>query len=417
MRKRKVFERALASSRAVSRDLLHTTRSLYRRDHVNELVPRMEPRADVLQAKPPLAREDAGAIRPLNGDDGDLTLQLRSFIPGITLVTDENEEYPDSIRRTRPLTPPEDSRGRASPILEIHSLFPRPPSSVKRSDSTRRSRPLTPENGDGRQNSSPETHSLFPRPPSSVKGPRPPSSMKRSKTEFSPPHSKTPSDSKSQPKSKNSSKSKISYDASQPTDSPLNVNSRPPIPPRKDSLPQRRVGFNLLDQVTNGDMRDSIQSVTAYVSADYSEIPTTPPLTMTSWLSDPDGPPDDLASWNQPSTAQQRRGDRSKGSAPAATRPQMAPRSKTTPTFNTAVPPAELPDARYERILREKLRHHAGQVKKRLDTSTYYSPTVRQNEVEIHLAFVRAAEEILKQSPIWHGAQDDAMKLRYLLEV
>ena len=353
MRKRKFFERAFASSRAASRDMFHTTRSLYRREHVSELISTIEPPQDVVQVKPSAPEQDDEAMKTASGDDGDLTLQLKSFIPGVKPTMNETDEHSDSIHRTRPLTP---------------------------------------EANDQREIQQPDMYTLFPRPPSP---------LTRSKTQIS-----------------QSNKSKrLGYVPPDPTERPSHVQFRPPIPPRKDSLPQKRALLNLVDQSTSkGDMRDSMQSVTAYVSAEYSEIPATPTLTMTSWLSDPDGPPDDWASWNRPIKALQPVSENT-GSVSATTRPQLGPRSKTAPGYSTVEAPTELTDAAYERVLREKLRHHAGQVRKRIDTSTYYSPTVRQNEMEIHLTFVRAAEEILKQSPIWHGAPDDTMKMKYLLEI
>lgn len=355
--KRRIFGRALGV-----RDILHSTRSLYRRDNIDELVsttqPTTQPQARSVVWSPHL-QQDGAATKPVQKRDGyDLASGSGSFRPDTSSLLDEKDEHEHShaIHRTRPLTPEHSSQYRSEserPVADVSSQFPRPPSSLK-----------------------------------------------RTKTSFSIPTSMTVSD---------------------PCDQPLHTQSGSPIPPRKDS--RTGVILNLVDQRTTkgNDFRDSIQSVTAYVTADYSsERATTPTLTLTSWLSDPDGPPDDLASWNTPATKppQQPR----HGSVSASTRPQLGPRSKTTPIYSTAVPPQEMPDAAYERILREKLRHHAGQVKKRLDTSTYYSPTVRQNEIEVHLAFVRAAEEILKQSPVWHGSANvtgianTETKLKYLLE-
>lgn len=365
VRKRKLFERAFASTRTISRDIVHTTRSLYRRDHVNELVSTVEPQTSVnaVASKPWPASDgyDDGPSKAVNGDDGgDLTMQLKSFSPGATRFSNENEEYPNSINRTRPVTP-ENNEDHETPLPALHTLFPRPPTGA--------------------------------------------SSLKRSNSEYQP------------------RKAQSSSQSPEGMQQAFHVQfHRPSIPPRKESLPKQRVYLNLVDQSSRSRKRDSTQSVTAYVTAEYtSDAPATPTLTMTSWLSDPDGPPDDLASWNRPIVPQQPINSvatqpSSGAVGSAATRPQMAPRSKTTPVFSTAVPPVELPDAAYERVLREKLRHHAGQVKKRLDTSTYYSQTVRQNEIEIHLAFVRAAEEILKQSPFWRGPNDDMMQMKYLLE-
>ena len=143
--------------------------------------------------------------------------------------------------------------------------------------------------------------------------------------------------------------------------------------------------LDLVEQTTKAsDSRDSIQSVTAYMSAENSSEK----LTMTFWLSDAEGPPDVLASWNRPGTNPQMP---HVDSVSAASRPQMGSRSKTTPVYSNPFTPQEQSNAAYDRIRREKLRHHAGLVKKRVDTSTYYSPTARQDEIEFHLAFVRAA--------------------------
>ena len=237
------------------------------------------------------------------------------------------------------------------------------------------------------------------------------------------------------------------HDISDPRPRPLHLQHRPEIPLRKDSLPvdqrrkdsipaERQVFLDLVEEtVKSGHFRDSTQSVTAYVSAEYSsEMTVASTLSMTSWLSDPDGPPDDLAPWNRPSTSMKTptidsllatsQPNTDSLAVPTPARPGVGPRSKTAPIYSNAMAPVEQEDAAYDRILREKLKHHAGQVKKRLDTSTYYSPTVRQNEIEVHLAFVRAAEEILKQSPIWYGsatpaggAIDQGARMNYLLRV
>ena len=353
--KRRMLGRALG----VSRDILHSTRSLYRRERADELVSTIGPLA---QAKLPVAhvKEDNGASKIMHSEKrSDMTLQLDGLSLDFPSPVDRREEHSHSIHRTRPLSPEQGSQ------------------SGSKAESRSQS-----------QSQRPSTHAnpLF--------SPAPPS-LARSKTSFSIPKPST------------------SYEApSETRGQPLRLPSRPEIPPRKDSLPlERRVLLDLVDQTTKaGDFRDSTQSVTAYVSAEYSSET----LSMTSWLSDPDGPADELASWNRPVASPQMP---HVDSVIASARPQMGSRSKTTPVYSTAVAPQEQPNAAYERILREKLRHHAGQVRKRLDTSTYYSPTVRQNEIEVHLAFVRAAEEILKQSPIWHGSLDESTKIKYLLDV
>ena len=179
-----------------------------------------------------------------------------------------------------------------------------------------------------------------------------------------------------------------------------------PLPPRKDSL-HNRAFLNVVDQPTK--VVDSTQSVTAYVSAEYTEIATTTSLTHTSWLSDPDCDTDDIL-------APIANGNWANG--PTRARPKLGSRSQTTPVYKTTdIAPPELPDAAYERILREKLRHHAGQVTKRLGVTTFAIPhTMQGNDIETHLAFVRAAEELLKQSPVWRAGGDHTARMNYLLE-
>ena len=75
VRKSKMLGRALG----LSRDILHSTRSLYRRERANELVSTIEP---LVEGKIPLApvKEDNGASKVMHGENrGDMTLQLEGL--------------------------------------------------------------------------------------------------------------------------------------------------------------------------------------------------------------------------------------------------------------------------------------------------------------------------------------------------
>lgn len=403
-----------------SRDLLRNTRSVSRREYVSELASTtIEPRA---WPKPPnspahamghdgevpLAKSEAGA---------NTAMDFEAAVPDVPLPPGLEHEIP-SFHRTRPLSPEGGARIENMPGSRSQNLLPikdglnplslHPPSSLKK----------------------PKTTFNIPQASSTQAG----ASVSRAPTGAGTSHAPM------EVKFDNPLRPRPHPTVRFPSATANLIPSRPEIPTRKDSLPaERRVLQDLVDQtVRSGDFCDSRQSVTAYVSAEYSsDLTHVSTLSMTSWLSDPDGPPDDLVSWNQPATARRdsvTAVDPSESARPqvetllAPPRPSLAPRSKSSPIYSNVMAPQEQSDARYERILREKLRHHAAQVKKRLDTSTYYSPTVRQGEIEVHLAFVRAAEEILKQSPIWYGSSqagdgglgggmDEGARIRYLLQV